>query len=171
MSRDAAPFVVREGTPGDAEGVAALARALNEHERDPVEHLDLDAVRRDMLGPDAAVEVLVAARDDAILGYAAFHPAYDSTYAARGLFMIDLYVDGAARELGVGRALIAAVSAAARARGMTYVSWTANTWNDRANAMYAAIGSTNETILYHSLYGEAFEKLAASGGTAGTKEN
>src|SRR3546814_16795315 len=54
--------------------------------------------------------VLLAENEGGLLGYAMFYDAYEPSYAARGVYMADLYVRPAARRLGLGRRLTAAVA-------------------------------------------------------------
>jgi len=55
--------------------------------------------------------------------------------------MIDLFVDPKARRRGVGRDLIAAVSAAARAEGSAALIWTVYRPNRLALVFYEGIGA------------------------------
>lgn len=63
-------------------------------------------------------------------------------------YLQDLYVDGAARGRGAGRALIEAVYAAADARGAASVYWLTQEDNRVARRLYDRIGSCTPFIKY-----------------------
>ena len=156
-------LTIRRATPDDAETVAALGRGLNEHLGEPIAHFTADAVRRDLADPAVAIEVLLAERDGAPVGYALFHTAYTAEYAASGLYMVDLFVVAAERHRGLGRTLVAAVAAEAKARVKTHVWWCSKPDNRSAPAFYRAIGAVAEPMIAHAVSGVAFESLAAVG--------
>lgn len=165
---------VRPATAADATVLAELSRALNSELREPVGHVTDAAVARDVFGASpAGISVLLAELDGRPVGYALFHDAYESTYAARGVFLGDLYVRPEARRHGVGRALVAAVARAAKARDRSFVWWVSKAWNADAHAFYRTLGALDEPVVAHALTFGAFEALAAeaepdgpAGGTA-----
>ncbi len=151
---------IRAATADDAPTIAELGRELNLHQGDPVEHFTPAAVRRDGFGEAPQFNVLVAERDGRILGYALFCDAYESSYAARGLYLCDLYVRPQARRHGIGRALMAAVASAAKARDKSFVWWASKPWNSGAQAFYRALGARDEPVLAHVISDRALESLA-----------
>lgn len=157
------PVSVRRARPRDAAAIARLGYGLNVNEGDPTEHFTIDAVRRDGFGDKPAFEVLVAEVGGNVIGYALFHEAYETGYAARGLYLCDLYVAPAARGKGAGRALMAALARAAKSRGLIYLWWASRTDNAEANTFYRRLGAKSQTILAHALTFEAFDKLAEEG--------
>ena len=76
--------------------------------------LDEAAVLRDGFGDNPEFEVILAEGGNGAVGYALYFDSYEPTYAARGLYLADLYVDQAFRRQGIGRALLAAVAAESR---------------------------------------------------------
>jgi len=154
---------IRRALPADAPAVAALGRALNLHLREPDEHFTAEAVLRDGFGAEPQFSVLLAERDGAAVGYLLLHEAYETAYAARGLYVCDIYVAPAARGAGVGRALMAAAAREAKARGRSFLWWAVKPWNADAQAFYQALGARSEPILACALAFEAFEALAAAG--------
>ena len=159
------PVRVRQATAEDAAVLADLARALNEHEGEPAGNSSAATLVRDGLGRvDAEFTVLVAEADAGIVGYALYHTSYSTEFAARGLYLYDLYVTDEARGQGVGRALMAAVARNAKAEGRSFVWWCSKIWNKDAQAFYDRMGAIEEDIKAHAVWGDAFERLAEGDG-------
>jgi GNAT superfamily N-acetyltransferase len=151
---------IRLAVASDAEALARMAEALSRSQEEPEHRLTAAVLRDHAFGPDPAFECIVAERDGAAVGYASFVDAYESSAAARGFYLCDLFVTEAARRQGIGRTLVAAVSAEARRRGRSYVWWASKPWNEAAHAFYRTLGATHEPVVAHALFGETFERLA-----------
>jgi GNAT superfamily N-acetyltransferase len=162
MSTGSKPMSIRLAGPADAELVAGLIEELNAHQREPTGHVTVEAVRRDGFAPRPEFKVLLAELDGVAAGYALFHPSWSTEYGERGLYLYDLFVRASARGHGVGRALMAAVAAIAKAEGRSFLWWCSKPWNREAQAFYAGLGAIEEDIKAHAIFGEPFERLAAS---------
>ena len=156
-------LLIRPARRGDDQALLALVRALNEYQGDPVEHFDQHKLYRDVFGPDASLKAFVAERDGALIGYTFFHDGYETAYAQRGVYLCDLYVVPEAQGEGVGRALVAAVAATAKAADRTFLWWVVKDWNAAARGFYKALGAISEPVGAHALTFDAFETLAAEG--------
>ena len=143
--------VVRPATLQDAPALALLVAALRAHQKDPIGHLNEAAIRRDGFGDEREFDILVAERDRRPIGYALFIEAYEPAFAARGLYLADLYVRPEARRSGAGRALVQAVADEATRRERSYVWWTSLATNADAHAFYAAVGAAAHHIRAHVL--------------------
>ncbi|WP_029057533.1 GNAT family N-acetyltransferase [Stappia stellulata] len=66
-------------------------------------------------------------------------------------YLEDLYVDGAMRGGGAGRALIAAVDEAAKARGCRSVYWHTHDDNARARALYDKVAVLSPFVRYDQI--------------------
>lgn len=163
------PTTVRAATAHDGAAVAELARGLNAQEGDPTEHFDAAAFVRHGVGDRPAFETLVAEVDGRIVGYALFHDSWDTAHAVRGVYLGDVFVRPEARRAGVGRALLAGVARAARARDARFVWWTAKPGNRAALAFYARLGARSEPVVAHALAWGAFERLADEGAAVGPR--
>lgn len=152
--------VIRRATPADADAVAGLVRQLNAQQGDPTEHFTTETLIRDGFGDDATITVLVAELDVRLVGYALMHVAYESAWAARGLYLADLFVVPDARRRGIGRALIAAAAREARDQERSYLWWASKPWNDEARAFFDALGAVTEPVNAHALTFDAFDALA-----------
>jgi len=81
------------------------------------------------------------AEGGAIVGYAGFLSGYNTDFAARDTFMLDLFVRPAWRSRGVGRALVAAVAREAIRRGFPNLEWGVRSSNTRALRFYRSLGA------------------------------
>lgn len=151
---------IRNAGAGDAVALAALMRALHAHLKEPANRISPEALVRDVLHGASANHVLVAERGGALVGYALFHESYESVTAQRGVYMADLFVAEGARREGLGRALAAAVARAARERGLRFVWWVSEAWDENAQAFYASLGASHDPMIAHAVSFEDFEALA-----------
>jgi ribosomal protein S18 acetylase RimI-like enzyme len=158
-------LIIRPARLDDAALVAALVKELAAQQGDPTEHISVDAFKRDAFRPSPEFEVLLAERGGTVVGYALFHLAYEPNYAARGVYLCDLYVRPPARRQRIGRALAAAVAGRAKALDRSFVWWVSKPRNVAALAFYKSLGVESVPVLAHALTFEKFEALAAEGET------
>ncbi len=158
---DPAGLALRAATAADAPVIAELVEALNRSEGDPTGYVTAATMAHDLARGE--ISVVVAEASGSIVGYCLFHVGYEATYAASGLYIVDLYVIEDWRRRGVGRALVAEVARRAKAGGGSFVWWTAKPGNEAANAAYAKLGSLSEPVIAHAVFDEAFEALVAAG--------
>jgi GNAT superfamily N-acetyltransferase len=158
---------VRRAENRDAEALARLVRELNEHQGDPTSHFTPDSVRRDGFGDAPVFEAWLAELNGETVGYALVVPAaYETGYAKAGVYLQDLFVTPAARRHGAGRALISAVAADTRRRGLEFVWWASRTWNTDAHAFFRTLATVEEPTVAFAVFGEEFERLADRGDRA-----
>lgn len=155
-----AGVVIRPATIEDAPALALLVAALRAHQNDPIGDLNEAAIRRDGFGEAPEFSILIAERERRPIGYALFTNTYEPAFAAKGVYLADLYVRPEARRSGAGRALVQAVAAEARRRERRFVWWTSLAVNAEAHAFYAALGAITHEIRAHALILEAFDALA-----------
>jgi GNAT superfamily N-acetyltransferase len=101
----------------------------------------------DGFGPDPAFSGFIAEDAGTPLGYLLHTPTYDTDTAERGIFVIDLWVRPFTRRLGIGRKLIEATTALARARDARYLLWAVFKPNKLARRFYDGIGGREVTDL------------------------
>jgi GNAT superfamily N-acetyltransferase len=153
---------VRPAVAADAEAIALMIEELNRDQGEETGHVTAEAVRADgFAAVPPEFRVLLAELDGWPAGYALFHPSWSSEHALRGFYLYDLYVRDAARGRGVGRALVAALAATAKAEGRAFLWWNSKEGNRRAQAFYRDLGAIEEPVKAHALFGQAFEALAA----------
>ncbi len=155
-----ADFTIRPAARADAAVIAGLANRLSRHEGYP-EAFTEAKVRRDLFGDRPAASVLLAERDGVVVGYALYYDCYNTDIAARGLWLGDLYVVEAARGGGIGRALMAAMAAAAVDRGAESLWWGVRSANAGARAFYAGLGARDDDARILELDRAALARLAA----------
>jgi GNAT superfamily N-acetyltransferase len=126
-----------------------------------------------LFGGRPAARALIGECDSRAAGYAVYFPTFSSFLARPGVWLEDVFVRPEHRGAGVGRALLAAVAAAAREYGGR-LEWTALDWNELALGFYKSLGAvTMDEWITHRLVGEPLARLAdeASGGApAGSAE-
>lgn len=154
------PALVRDARPEDAAAVAHMANELAK----------LTAGRRGMMTPARVLAdliegeglgLVVALRGGAALGYALYTVAYETVFAARGLYLTDLYVIPEARRQGLARAILAELARRAEADGGRYIWWVTTPGNETANAVYDALGAIRDPVLARAVFDAPFERLKA----------
>ena len=154
------PLALRAATAADAGRLVELVDALKASEGDQRGHFTLATALRDGFTGGPEFRVILAELDGRAVGYALFQPSYSTEWGQRGLFVHDLYVEPQARRQGVGRALLAAVAANARAEGRSFVWWASRPHNHVAQKFYQGVANISEPILAHALAFATFEGLA-----------
>jgi GNAT superfamily N-acetyltransferase len=103
------------------------------------------------LGDGDAGCILEARHRERLVGYACLYFAASSVEAEDIVIMNDLYVVADARGHGVGRRLIDATTAVARARGARRVRWSTAIDNRRAQRLYEQTGAERTTWFEYEL--------------------
>jgi phosphinothricin acetyltransferase len=131
--------VVRNASPDDTE---AIARIYNQGIEDRVATFETRACAPEDVA--AAIErgdlVLVAERDDRVVGWASVGPYDDPHDYYAGIGEATLYVDRGARGGGVGRALMEGLAAEAERRGLYKLIGKAFASNEASIALCLACG-------------------------------
>jgi GNAT superfamily N-acetyltransferase len=152
---------LRRAGPSDAAAIARMSHDFRAALGEPPDLLDEAAVRRDGFGVSPEFEVILAEGENGAVGYALYFDSYEPTYAARGLYLADLYVDQAFRRQGIARALLAAVAAESRDRGRVFVWWVRLATNTAAHDFYASLGvNAVPMVAYAATEFSIFEQLA-----------
>lgn len=162
---------VREAGPDDAPTLAGLLHRMAEHYREDLSEpssVTAERIVRLGIGPDRPVQALIAERDGAPLGAAFFNVVYPAAKALPSLYLKDLFVDPAARQGGIGRALMRRLAALAYERGYDRLDWSTGTANAAAIALYESIGAELVEIKrFYRLDRDALLLVAGTGSAAG----
>ena len=152
---------IRFGTAADCALVAHYLRELAAHDGDPgICRMTEADVRQWGFGDDRRFEILIAETAGEPLGMALFYPIFSTWDALPGLFLNDLYVADAGRGKGIGRRLMAELSALALARGCGRLEWQV-LQQAGAITFYEAMGARRvDEFLIYRLAGSALERLA-----------
>lgn len=121
-----------------------------------------EALLRDLgSDPKGWLAVILAVRGDEVLGISTFTPDYSNYRGAVGTYIADLYLRPEARGLNLGRGLIRASEAEARARwGAVFVSLNVHSGNAAGRGFYDRLGfALREDCQYLILEGDALEAL------------
>ena len=140
-------MTIRPATPGDADGVAALATEfhayLNGLGDDMPFHFTAETYLRDGFGERPAFAGLVAEADGAVVGYALMHFGYDTDRSRREAFVADLFVTERWRGQGVGKALLIEAAKTAKVQhGAEGLWWGVYDRNESALQFYEQLGAT-----------------------------
>ncbi len=135
---------IRTITSVDAEPIARMwsdfARYLRELGDTDAQAFGVEAFLRDGFGPDPAFSGMIAECNGAAVGYLLYHFGYDVDQGARVMYIVDLWVDPAARRGGIGRALMGEAAARCRAKGGIELIWAVFAPNRLAVDFYASLG-------------------------------
>ena len=136
-----APVSIRPAVAADAAVILELIHELAVYEREPqAVRLTEEQLRSDGFGEQPAFEVLLATRENQVLGMALYYPCY-STWNGKSVYLEDLVVREFARGTGVGKALMAALASETLARGATQMRWQVLDWNTPAIDVYKHLGA------------------------------
>jgi len=152
---------IRPATIHDAALLRTMIRELAEfeHELQWVSIREED-LARDGFGENPRFRALIAEWDGQPAAYAVVFN-YFSTWVGRGLFLEDLFVREAFRGRGIGTALLASVARIAMDEKCYGIHWEVLDWNEKAIAMYKALGAEfRDQWRPVLLTGDALEQLA-----------
>jgi ribosomal protein S18 acetylase RimI-like enzyme len=161
LKTDATEPAVRDAVRRDAERVAQMVGALTAHEGKDSSLFTAADFRRDGFGAKPRFRCVVVEADAAVVRFATWYPAYDTTTATHGVHLLDLYVEEGARGRGCGTALIRAVARRAAEAGGKWVCFHVRPANTRALELYRWLGATDLRPRFMAFDGQAFPALCA----------
>ncbi len=134
--------MIRAATPADIPVIRQLIVDLAVYEKEP------DAVKASaadlheaLFGDRPLAEAVLAEHDGVAVGLALFFTTY-STWSGKGsLYLEDLFVQPAARGLGIGKALLVYLAGIALSRDYARFEWSVLDWNTPAIGFYEGLGA------------------------------
>jgi GNAT superfamily N-acetyltransferase len=155
-------LAIRFAEPADTRLIADLIRALARFEKleDQVTMTE-DLLARNLFGPRAYAETLLAEDDGALAGFGLFFHNFSTFLAQPGIYLEDLFVLPEFRGRGIGRALLERLAAIAVERGCGRLEWAVLDWNREAIGFYERLGARpNSEWTVYRLTGESLRALA-----------
>ena len=134
-------IAIRPAAAADVAEILRFIKALALYERglDQVTATE-EGLLRDGFGPHPFYECLIAELDGRPAGFALYFYNYSSWRGQPGIFLEDLFVEPEHRGLGIGKALLERVAAAAIEKGCGRLQWQVLDWNTPAIDFYVAMG-------------------------------
>lgn len=111
-------IALRSATPADLDLVFPRTRALNDHEAIEISDERLRAGLATLLANPSYGGAWLVERDGAVIGYAIVTYGYDLEFGGREGWLTELWIDEDRRGGGSGAAVITALEAELRARGV-----------------------------------------------------
>lgn len=138
----AAGFTLRPATRDDVGDIHRLIVALATYEREPEAVVATEAdLLRDGFGADPKFRVLLAQRQERVVGFAFYFFAYSTWEGRPVLFLEDLFVEPAERGRGMGLALMKRLARIAIENDCTRFHWQVLDWNAPAIGFYESLGA------------------------------
>ncbi len=161
-------LTIRPATSTDVVTIHALIRDLAIYEK--LEHLMVSTpedFKRELFGPNARIECIIAIDGDAAIGFALFFHNFSTFLGRKGLYLEDLFVKPECRGKGYGKALLVRLAQIAVERNCGRFEWSVLDWNTPSIEFYEAMGATvmPEWRIVRAA-GDALTKMASMATTA-----
>lgn len=143
--------------------LAMLKRLATDTGDDDIFRCRGEDIAKHGFGDQPLFHSLIAARGDADLGLAVYHPIFSTTRGMPGVFLLDLWVSPDARNLGLGKRLMDRVASRARQQWQAaYLLLMVHGHNDAAQRFYQRHGFRERPHdQYLFLEGDAFQAMSA----------
>ena len=139
----ASAFALRPAQAADLQSITGLIRELADFEK--LGHLvqtTPEALHPHLFGERPVAEAMVAESEGRVVAFALFFTNFSTFLARPGLYLEDLYVQPAARGLGIGKAMLSRLAELALERGCGRFEWSVLDWNENAIRFYEKMGAS-----------------------------
>jgi GNAT superfamily N-acetyltransferase len=154
-------IAIRDAHDHDAALVLRFIRELADYERAGHEVVATESDIRTSLFGGGPARALICSVDGADAGFAVYFFNYSTWQGRKGLYLEDLYVTPAHRQVGAGKALLQHLARLAVAEGCGRFEWSVLDWNEPALQFYQSIGACPmEEWVRYRLAGPALSKFA-----------
>lgn len=132
---------IRSAVPADAALIVRFIASLAEYEKLSHEARATEAdISRDLFGPEPKVFCEIAEHDGRPVGFALWFYTYSTFQGRHGIWLEDLFVDPAARGLGIGKALLVNLAQRCVREGHGRFEWWVLDWNEPSIDFYKSQG-------------------------------
>ena len=132
---------IRSAVPADAALIVRFIAALAEYEKLSHEAKATEAdIARDLFGPEPKVFCEIAEYEGEPVGFALWFYTYSTFQGRYGIWLEDLFVDPAARGLGIGKALLVNLAQRCVREGLGRFEWWVLDWNTPSIEFYKSQG-------------------------------
>jgi GNAT superfamily N-acetyltransferase len=159
-------LAIRPATSADIPLILSLIAELADYEKAPQEAKATPELLRRALFPEPPAgpfaECLIAELDGAPQAFALFFTNFSTWTGLPGIYLEDLFVRPAARNQGIGKALLQHIAGIAIERNCARFEWAVLDWNTPAIGFYEVLGATPmKDWTVFRLSGPALTALAA----------
>lgn len=130
-------LVIRPMRAEDAPGVVAMVHGLA---RDTAPDVTPKLTAASLIDNGDLIEVTIAEDESGILGACLALMTFSTWRGLKGLYVVDLFIDGKARNRGIGLKLLREAARRGRARGARFIKLEVLTSNDGAARFYERLG-------------------------------
>ncbi len=135
-------FILRDAGPDDAPDIRRLVYALAEYEKLADEAVSTEAhFRAHLFGDTRRAHAAMATIDGRSVGLAIWFYSYNTFTGRPGLYVEDVFVEPAHRNLGIGRAFFRFMARHAVRQGCSRMEWSVLDWNENAIRFYRSMGA------------------------------
>lgn len=138
-------IVIRPAVVADTGRILAFIRELAEYEKLSHEVVaDESGLVTQLFGERPRAEVLIAEVDGVPAGFALFFHNFSTFLGKPGLYLEDLFVRPAFRNLGLGKRLMLRLAQIAVERDCGRFEWSVLDWNEPAIRFYRRLGAVGQ---------------------------
>lgn len=132
---------IRFATEADVPVILKFIQDLAEYEKLSHEVEATESKLKETLFGERAPEVLIAEHQGKPVAFALFFHNYSTFLARPGIYLEDLYVDPAARGMGIGKRMLTHLANIAIERQCGRLEWSVLDWNEDAIGFYEKLGA------------------------------
>jgi GNAT superfamily N-acetyltransferase len=134
-------MLIRKGEKRDIGSLLDLIKELAEYEKAPNEVVvNANELKEDCFGDKPVFDFYVAEYDEKIIGIALYYIKY-STWKGKCVFLEDIIVSEAYRQMGAGKKLFDAVVFVAKKLKVKRLEWQVLDWNKPAIGFYKKLNA------------------------------
>jgi GNAT superfamily N-acetyltransferase len=137
-----AAVIYREASEKDVPDLVGMVKELAAFESKKPEEVLLTPEKflKHAFGKDHYFQVLVAEKDQKLIGYALYFFSYSGYKGAPVLYIEDLYVSEPHRKQGIGTAMLSRLKKISEEKECCRMEWHVFDWNEPAIKFYQSLG-------------------------------